>query len=201
VLAGAGAVAPGLAAATSGGLLAKLGALPIAAKIGASAMVVGVAALPVLTRTSRGPSDVAKTTQSRTAATPRSTPPRAPVERAQAPAPVSEDTARAVPTTEETPATMRSAPAPARTAVLPATPAVAPTSAVGSFPVLDDRPIDEGTLRAENAIMERALAALKRNDFDTARRELALHAAKFPNGHLKPERERAIERALGKETK
>jgi TolA-binding protein len=64
-----------------------------------------------------------------------------------------------------------------------------------------DGPFDEGTLRAETALMERALAALEMNDFDTARRELNAHAARFPNGHLKPERESALGRMLAKETK
>jgi hypothetical protein len=71
---------------------------------------------------------------------------------------------------------------------------------VGSFPTVEAKPIDEGTLRAETALMERALAAIKRGDVATARRELAAHAARFPDGHLKRERERALARTADKES-
>ena len=77
-----------------------------------------------------------------------------------------------------------------------------PTSslpAVAAFPEAPVASEDEGTLRAETAVMEHALAALKRGDLGTARRELALHAAQFPNGHLAPERDRALARIREKE--
>jgi len=48
--------------------------------------------------------------------------------------------------------------------------------------------------------MERALAALQRGDVSASRRLLAEHAAKFPDGHLKRERERALEKTVGKES-
>jgi hypothetical protein len=202
VLAGAGTVVPGLAAATSGGLLAKLGALPMAAKLGASAILLGVAALPVLPRTSQNlESGKSEAAPARTAAIPPATPRLAPAAKAQTSEPKSPTViTRQAAATGEARATPRSTSGSLQAPVSPATPAFAPTSAVGSFPVAEE-PFDEGTLRAETALMERALAALELNDFDTARRELAAHAARFPNGHLKPERESALGRMLAKETK
>jgi len=204
LFAGAGVVAPGVALATSGGLLAKLGALPIAAKIGASAVVVGVVAVPVLGRSPReDESDRARTSSAQVAAVTRSkaAPAPAPTRPERRPDETLPSPAQA-PMPEPAPPTMRSAPDPLRApAVSPAeAPTPNPGPAVGSFPVVTEAPVDEGTLRAETALMERALAAIRRDDFATARRELAAHAAQYPNGHLKRERERALERTIGKET-
>jgi hypothetical protein len=65
---------------------------------------------------------------------------------------------------------------------------------VGSFeaPV---KPDDEGTLRAETALIERALAAIRAGDATRARALLAEHAERFPKGLLLRERERALELA------
>jgi hypothetical protein len=204
VLAGASVVVPGAAAAatTGGGFAAKLAALPLALKIGASVVAVSAAALPVVTsvasssdthpaprsaemaRVAPAPAGAATTAES--AAAPHEEPATgAPAPEAPA-SPVTQAPARA---RENAPASAVASPA-----------AVAVLPAVGAFPAAEAAPVDEGTLRAETALMERALAAIKQGDLAAARRELALHAAKFPNGHLKPERERALERTLGKET-
>jgi len=204
LFAGAGVALPGAALATSGGLLAKLGALPIAAKIGASAVVVGVVAVPVLGRSPRedendrartSNAQVATVTRSKAAPAPAPTRPELRPDETL-PSPANE------PAPEPAPPTMRSAPArPGVAAALPPeTPTPSPGPAVGSFPVVVDAPVDEGTLRAETALMERALAAIRRDDFATARSLLAAHAAQYPNGHLKRERERALERTMSKET-
>lgn len=71
--------------------------------------------------------------------------------------------------------------------------------AVGAFPIAPAVE-DEGTLRAETALMEQALGAIKHGDWVTAKQKLAEHARTFPNGHLAPERERALERMREKET-
>jgi hypothetical protein len=199
VLAGAHAIAPSVAAATGGGLLAKLGALPLAAKIGGSMLAVGVAALPVWDRTSN----------TRHAEAPKSGEPvlldAAPAERGTpAPerlvAPVeSPEPPKASSRTLAVPRPVMSPPR--STNPVPATYGSEPMPSVGSFPVAQPASIDEGTLRAETAVMERALSALRRGDHVTARRELSAHAERFPNGHLKPDRERAFERLLGKEMK
>jgi hypothetical protein len=202
VLAGASVVVPGAAAAatTGGGFVAKLAALPLALKIGASVVAVSAAALPVV-------ASVASSTDTLPA-------PRAAETARVAPAPAGADE------TAVSAAAPRAEPAPAAPEVLASPVAAAPVRprenasasadaspaavavlpAVGAFPAAEAAPVDEGTLRAETALMERALAAIKQGDLVTARRELALHATKFPNGHLKPERERALERTLGKET-
>lgn len=72
---------------------------------------------------------------------------------------------------------------------------------VGAFPVVSAKPLDEGTLREETALMERALGALRQGDLPAARRALDEHAARFPNGHLAPEREGARRRLADKETR
>ena len=198
MLAGAGALAPGAAAATAGGLLAKLGGLPIAAKIGASALVVGVAALPVI-ESVRGGADADAARPRAAAGTAQARPARAP-ERTTAGATMLEAVPEApvVPAAPPRPAGRAArAPAPEATSARAEMPP-GPARAAAAFSV--EEPIDEGTLRAETALLERALAAIRSGDLGTARRELAAHAAQFPNGHLKPERERALERALGKET-
>jgi hypothetical protein len=82
----------------------------------------------------------------------------------------------------------------------PSVPEAAPAAqGVASFPVISAPVLDEGTLRAETALMEQALAAMKRGDLVTARRALAEHTLEFPNGHLAPERERALARIREKE--
>jgi hypothetical protein len=53
-----------------------------------------------------------------------------------------------------------------------------------------------GTLGEETELVERALYALKLGDREGARRALAEHGRRFPNGLLARERERALARAL-----
>jgi hypothetical protein len=180
--------------------------LPLALKVGASVVVVGAAAVPVFQGVVSGErSNVPEAPA--VAPAPRSAvAQQAQVEARAVPAPVAA-TAVAVPARErESPraelATVRPA-EPAREATAPGAARRASAPAVGAFPIVEAAPaapVDEGTLRAETALMERALAALRRDDFTTAERELAAHAAAFPNGHLRPERERALSRLRGKET-
>lgn len=55
------------------------------------------------------------------------------------------------------------------------------------------------TLREETRVIEQALAALGRHDRQAARRLLAEHARRFPEGLLRRERERAFERLTRRE--
>jgi hypothetical protein len=200
VLAGTGAVAPSVAATTGGGLLVKLGALPTAAKLGGSMLAIGVAALPVWDHVSSSTGGASQ--QSDASLAVDAAPARAAVTAAGRPLDVRIASAD-LPKAASVPvvATPRPAPAPARSPrPLADISGSVPLPSVGAFPVTPSEPIDEGTLRAETAVMERALAALRRGDHVTARRELATHSERFPNGHLKPDRERAFERLLGKET-
>jgi hypothetical protein len=77
----------------------------------------------------------------------------------------------------------------------------APVSASGpgpvaAFPVEETKgPRPLGTLGEETELVERALYALKLGDREGARRTLAEHARRFPNGLLARERERALVRA------
>lgn len=50
------------------------------------------------------------------------------------------------------------------------------------------------SLRRELALVDAAKASLRRGDDDAARRSLARHAQRFPNGLLAPERKRLLER-------
>jgi len=214
VLAGASLAAPSAAAATTGGFFSKLSALPLGLKIGASVAVVGVAALPVY----EGVASLHEDAGARNGALAVASNAKPPAERAASqpnPSPVAPAAQPVLPALEASALEANGVAADARVApvepqrsarmpsrsVEPATPSVEPNTlpAVGAFPASEPAPLDEGTLRAETALMERALAALRRNDFTTARQELRAHAARFPNGHLKPERERALERTLEKE--
>jgi hypothetical protein len=216
VLAGASVVIPSTAAAaTSGGIFSKLGSLPLTLKLGASAVVAGAAALPVYQGisssnevvpppavvaaavTARPGSSVPKLAENPSVELRPEVPPAAAAEGAPtAFAPAHE---RAVARPQALQARSSGAPG-----ARPAPEQAASERAVGTFPVVggapESAPVDEGTLRAETVLMERALTALGRGDFTTADRELTAHAARFPNGHLRRERERALERLRGKET-
>ncbi|HEY3495183.1 MAG TPA: hypothetical protein VGK73_10875 [Polyangiaceae bacterium] len=212
LLAGASVVAPGaVSAAASGGVFAKLAALPLALKIGASAVVVGVAALPVVQHAASGGSEDAAPRAREVQVAAVAAPAGAREARENAVEPAVEALLEpGVPPVEPAPKLA----VPARALVRPVAetsrqPSVVPAlqatteaalPAVGSFQPTEAAPVDEGTLRAETLLLEKALSAIQRGDLATARRELAAHAAKFPNGHLRPERERALERTLGKET-
>lgn len=200
VLAGAVAAPVGTAAA-AGGVTAKVVALPLAVKLGASLAVVGLVTVPVVSHwTSSSVSSAPKLTATLTArpvAFEKAGPVTAPVRAAAAeptnrPEPVVEVAAAAHETARPSLREPAKAPLPAATKPLPS---------VASFEeVAAPKPLDEGSLRAETALMERALSALKRDDVATARAALLEHARMFPNGHLVRERERALERTLGKET-
>jgi hypothetical protein len=196
VLAGASVVVPGAAtaaAAPSVGLFAKLAALPLFAKVGAGVAVASLAAVPVVSHVAGGSALETKPAGVAPAAV------RMPAPVAETPPP---EVAAAAPSVEQTPEVTPRAPVASRVPATVSAAALPPPSrpSVGSF-ALAPEPVDEGTLRAETALMEHALAALQRGDITTARRGLAAHAAKYPNGHLAPERRRALERMLGKETK
>ena len=216
VLAGASVVAPGAAsAAASAGILSKLAALPLAVKIGASMVVMGFAAMPVAERVLGGESDLPVVRQ----------PPPAVIRPADAPvtvahasepvvapiAPVATGSESSAPVVEPVRSVLPAEPRRTRSAhavVRPATeaaPQALEATTPASLPAVAElpapaAPVDEGTLRAETALLTSALAAIQRGDLATARSELAAHATRFPNGHLKLERERALERTLGKET-
>jgi len=202
VLAGAVAAPVGTAAA-AGGITAKVVALPLAVKVGASLAFVGLVTVPVVSHLTSPPPS------SRPSVTVAAPARPVPVEKA-ARAPRNE-TARAAPAeaaTEPGPVGV-AAPAAQETArpslrERATTPVAAPATPLPSIASFEDtagpKPLDEGSLRAETALIERALSALKRDDVATARAALAEHARRFPNGHLVRERERALERTLGKET-
>jgi hypothetical protein len=68
---------------------------------------------------------------------------------------------------------------------------------VAAFPVEEAKGSEPlGTLGEETELVERALYALKLGDREGARRTLAEHARRFPNGFLARERERAMARAV-----
>ena len=221
VLAGSVA-APGMAlgAATAGsGAAAKLAALPLAVKVGGALLVAGIVATPVVRHAtsadSRSTNEVALTAQPvvRAALAPRSPAPRPEQPPTQelvpsptavaAPAALATAAARVETATSRTSsAAPRAGDAAARPTV-EATPArqSSPASpAVMAFEVPSPNPPDEGTLRAETALIERALTALRRGDSATARRALAEHSARFPEGQLVRERERALAKVAEKET-
>jgi hypothetical protein len=195
VLAGASVVVPGAAtaaAAPSIGLFSKLVALPLLAKVGAGVAVATLASVPVVAHLAR---DTVSTQQAHATVTPVAPLPAPKPELvAAAPTPLPAEEPSVTPTPPLTPRTLVATRERVVEQPLPTRPSV------GSFAPAS-APVDEGTLRAETALMEHALAALQRGDVTTARRGLAAHAAQYPNGHLAPERQRALERMLGKESK
>ncbi|HSU41895.1 MAG TPA: hypothetical protein VLJ38_20085 [Polyangiaceae bacterium] len=241
LLAGTGLLTPaGSAAATATattGVFAKLVALPLAVKVGASLALAGVAVVPLVrfrSQAAPAPAEVsARAVASVTAPPARRTAEGARrvdvTDGAEARVPVPPGVAAAssvsaeavasgepassakpehgpVPGTAVGAGEMRASSrggrevAMARNVGSGAPAATSSLPAVAAFPEPPSASEDEGTLRAETAVMEHALAALKRGDFGTARRELALHAAQFPNGHLAPERDRALARIREKTT-
>ncbi len=223
ILAGAGVMTPAATAAATGtataGVFAKLVALPLAVKVGATLALAGVAVVPLvharaparrtpveaparavvlsphraeaLRRVEVTPSAAART-------------PAPPVDMATttstAPVRVEAPSAPMLGLATRTPKRGAAEVAPARdVGDGPVAVAIASARAVAAFPAAPAASEDEGTLRDETAMMERALAAMKQGDFGAARRELALHAARFPNGHLAPERDRALARIREKE--
>ena len=202
VLAGAVAAPVGTAAA-AGGVTAKVVALPLAVKLGASLVVVGLVTVPVVSHLTSPSGSSAPTLTATLTAKP-------PALAKAAPAPVTaperaalvEPTPRAEPVVEVAAVAHETTPPALREAAkAPLPQPTKPLPSVASFEeVAAPKPLDEGSLRAETALMERALSALKRDDVATARAALLEHARLFPNGHLVRERERALERTLGKET-
>jgi hypothetical protein len=201
LLVGTGLTAPGVAAggAAASGLLPKLLALPMMAKIGLAATVVGLSAAPIAGYVAH---DAAK---------PASAPIGAPREVAEVrpaltTATTSIATVTALPAAQATPAEPAKSPRervrslPEFSSDVTPAPALAVPPAgpsVGSFeaPSAKAAPVDEGTLRAETALIERALAAIRAGEATRARALLAEHGERFPNGLLVRERERALELA------
>jgi hypothetical protein len=205
VLAGA-VVAPGAAvgaAAGAGGLSAKLVALPLALKVGASLALAGAVAVPVVSRLSdTQQAETRGVLAARQVATARPAPRVDDPVKLEAPSngePAAAEPEPAATAPEPVVVTRAAAPAPPVREVTGTAPAARTLPSVASF-TEPAGPVDEGSLRQETALMERALAALRRGDVTSARQALAEHASRFPNGHLVRERERALERTLGKET-
>ncbi|HEV8547546.1 MAG TPA: hypothetical protein VGQ57_00940 [Polyangiaceae bacterium] len=224
ILAGVGVVAPGAAASgavvsstSATGMVAKFLALPLAVKVSASVAVVALAATPFVAasgsgesaRRSNAPAKPALVSTARGTAA-ATAPAATAVGLPSAPAGALPETTAGSELTASleakaaSAAEVRPVASHARIAALPALAPPRSTQSglpsTGSFPVGAPEVVDEGTLRAETALVEQALAAMKRGDLATARRELATHAQKFPNGHLAPERERALARMREKET-
>jgi hypothetical protein len=202
VLVGTGLAAPGVAAggAVASGLLPKLLALPMMAKIGLAATVVGLSAAPIAGYVAQ--SDAGK---------PQAAPHSAPREAAEVrPALTTATTGVATATAASAPVAtpaepakssrerVRSLPEFSRDVSLAPAAAEAPAGpSVGSFeaPAPPAAERDEGTLRAETSLIERALAAIRAGEATRARALLAEHGERFPNGLLVRERERALELA------
>jgi hypothetical protein len=199
LLVGTGLTAPGVAAggAVASGLLPKLLALPMLTKIGLAATVAGLSAAPIAAYVAHD--DATK---------PKSAPQSAPrdiatVRPALTTATPTIATATALPNAEATKASNARSPR-ERVSSLPEfssdvtpAPALAQVPAgpsVGSFEA-PATPGDEGTLRAETALIERALSAIRAGEATRARALLAEHGERFPNGLLVRERERALELA------
>lgn len=89
-------------------------------------------------------------------------------------------------------------------AALPSAPAASVAAApVASAPVASapaERAVEATTLRAETLLIDRALSALRASDTTLAARLLAQHRARFPDGLLKRERERAERKLAELET-
>lgn len=196
VIASTGLAAPGVAAGGTAatGLLPKLLALPMFAKVGLAATVVGLSAVPVARYTAR--------TEARPPAPRSSARDAAPVRPAATAARTAAQAVTAAPPSVDPPAVQRELPrervrslpefSRAQNAPSDALPAVARPS-VGSFDA-PPAPLDEGTLRAETALIEGALAAIRSGDTARAHALLAEHATQFPNGLLIRERQRALAR-------
>lgn len=226
VLAGSIA-APGAAlgaATTGGGVAAKVAALPLAVKVGGALVVAGIVATPVVRHavmaseqramkaTLSAPPDRIATAARARGSSPRSSANTATgTELAAAPsnleapsvatAPVVE--ARVEPERSRTPSIgARASDGALRTAsdTTPLGRSIPASPSVASFEVAPSSARDEGTLRAETALIERALTALRRGDSAAARRALAEHSARFPEGQLVRERERALAKVAEKET-
>lgn len=202
--------APGVAlgaAAAGGGAAAKLGALPLALKVGGALVLAGIVATPLVrhaTSNAREHANDPSSVQPRAGGV-KNAPSRetAPVPTAvPAPAPLTTVAARVEPTRSRPSSAVARAseptPRPA-TDALAVTPSAPAAPAVKAFDVAPPSR-DEGTLRAETLLIERALTALRRGDSALSRRILAEHAARFPEGQLVRERERTLAKIAEKET-
>jgi hypothetical protein len=194
VIASTGLAAPGVAAggAVAGGLLPKLLALPMFAKVGLAATVVGLSAVPVARYSAR--SDVKAPATQSTVPEARPTAVAAAPTHAE-PANVAPPSIEPAAATKELPRERaRSLPEFSGVSVAPGTPSEAPVVARPSIGAFEAPPaqLDEGTLRAETALIEGALAAIRGGDTTRARDLLTRHATQFPNGLLVRERERAL---------
>jgi hypothetical protein len=125
-----------------------------------------------------------------TAELPVATPPERELARPEAAAVATAERRVALP-----PAPLASQPRAARAASPNESPAELEPSApaVATFAAVERQPV-ASTLREETELMDRALSALRSGSHAAARSLLREHAARFPNGALAPERERALDR-------
>jgi hypothetical protein len=195
VIASTGLAAPGVAAggAAAGGLLPKLLALPMFAKVGLAATVVGLSAVPVARYNARNEVKAPATQSTVREARPAAV---AAVPTLAEPVNVAPPSLEPAAATKELPRERaRSLPEFSGVSVAPVTPSEAvpvverPSSGAFAAPPAE---LDEGTLRAETALIEGALAAIRGGDPTRARDLLTRHATQFPNGLLVRERERAL---------
>jgi hypothetical protein len=198
--------AHGAATGAKVGVLSKLAALPLAAKVGAASLVIAASAVPVVSVvTSEAPQAAEMVASPRGAATPPArtlaalpgaTPALWP-EQAEEPEALDQDPAGVAEPGAAARAARRLAPAPRSEPTLARDPAPedpAPRAgSVASFPVPAAQ-TPEGTLRAETALIEGALSAIRAGDRARAARLLDEHRRGYPNGLLIRERERALER-------
>jgi hypothetical protein len=195
VIASTGLAAPGVAAggAAAGGLLPKLLALPMFAKVGLAATVVGLSAVPVARYSARNEVKAPATQSTVREARPAAV---AAVPTLVEPVNVAPPSLEPAAATKELPRERaRSLPEFSGVSVAPVTPSEAvpvverPSSGAFEAPPAE---LDEGTLRAETALIEGALAAIRGGDPARARGLLTQHATQFPHGLLVRERERAL---------
>lgn len=198
VIASTGLAAPGVAAggAAAGGLLPKLLALPMFAKVGLAATVVGLSAVPVARYSARNEVKAPATQSTVREARPAAVAAVTAVPTLAEPANVAAPSLEPAATAKELPRERaRSLPEFSGVSVAPATPSeavpVVERPSIGSFEA-PPAELDEGTLRAETALIEGALAAIRGGDTARARDLLTQHATQFPNGLLVRERERAL---------
>ena len=198
------ATAAGMASGSSApiALLHKFGALSWLTKIGIAG-VTATAVVPMAINWSnqgaRDGSAVTAPVTPRIAAHQASQQPKAKHSAASEAAVLPPPVAAPAPKTERERAGLEASPAPEPPALeTHAAPVTASgPGPVAAFPVEEtkgSRPL--GTLGEETELVERALYALKLGDREGARRTLAEHARRFPNGLLARERERALARAV-----
>jgi hypothetical protein len=214
---GAGLALPGMAAAASAGanagLLPKLALLSWGAKMGLAGAVIAAVAVPVASELAKpepaaAPTALVAATES-PAGTKRSGSPhlaipsdtendvlRQPEQGASPELSSPEVGARSklVERARQKPEVSRPEALPRGDAPSAASPSVASFPSVEA-PQAASSDLQTSTLRQEAEVIERALSALRAGDRATALHWLVVHARRFPQGQLRRERERALERA------